>query len=64
MNTSEIRDLTPEELEQLHSDTRREMFNLRMQKTTGALENPSRLRAVRRELARVKTIMNERERNA
>ena len=61
MKNSQMRDLTPEELDQLDRDTRRELFNLRIQKKTGRLENPARLRQVRRQQARVLTISKERK---
>jgi len=59
MKTSEIRGKTPEEQRQLLLDLLREQFGLRMQKGTGQLTRPSRLKAVRREIARVRTVMNE-----
>lgn len=43
---------------------RREHFNLRMQRATGQLANPARFRAVRREIARVKTLLNEKREEA
>lgn len=61
MKARELRDLTPEELEQRFLDTRQEYFNLRVQKATGQLEKPVRLRMVRRELARARTLLNERK---
>ena len=64
MKASQIRELTDEELQQKYDETTQELFNLRMQKSTGQIENPSRLRLLRRELARVRTIMNEKERAA
>ncbi|NKB24485.1 MAG: 50S ribosomal protein L29 [Kiritimatiellae bacterium] len=64
MKTSKIREMTDEELDQLYRDTRKEIFNLRMQKATGQLENPLRLRGVRRDVARIKTVLNERRGSA
>lgn len=64
MKATEIRELTSEELEQKYDETRQELFNLRMQKSTGQIENPSRLRLLRREVARIRTIMNEKGRAA
>lgn len=61
MKTSEIKDLTNEELQARFEESTRELFNLRIQQTTGQLENPLRVRSVRREIARIKTIMNHRE---
>jgi large subunit ribosomal protein L29 len=56
---SELRSLTPEELKQEELNLRKELFNLRFQKTTGEIENPKRMMLVRRELARVLTIITE-----
>ena len=43
------------------ADTRQELFNLRFQSATGALENPARLKHAKREIARILTVRNERE---
>ena len=59
MKTAEFRAKTKDELEQSLIDLRREQFNFRFQSTTGKLDNPSRVRAVRRDIARVKTVLNE-----
>lgn len=64
MKASQIRELTREELQQRYDETTQELFNLRMQKSTGQIENPSRLRLLRREIARIRTIMHEKERTA
>ncbi len=56
---TELRSRNPEELQVLLVDLLREQFNLRMQKGSGQLGNPSRFKAVRREIARVKTVLNE-----
>ena len=56
---SELRALTPEELRQEELNLRKELFNLRFQKTTGEIENPKRIMLVRRQLARVLTIITE-----
>ena len=61
MRPSEIRRLSDDELEQKASELKDELFNLRFQKATGQLENPLRLREVRRDIARCKTILRERE---
>ena len=58
---SELRDLTDEELDHRLSERRQELFNLRFQSATGALENSARLRLAKREIARILTIKNERE---
>jgi large subunit ribosomal protein L29 len=61
---SDIRAKTPDELSTLLLDLRKEQFNLRFQRATGQAEGTSRVREVRREIARVKTIMAERQRAA
>jgi large subunit ribosomal protein L29 len=53
--------MTDEELENRLADTRQELFNLRFQSVTGALENTARLKLAKREIARILTIRNERE---
>lgn len=64
MKSSEMRDLTPEELRHEYGETARELFNLRVQQATEQLEKPSRLREVRRQLARMRTVENERKKGA
>ncbi|OGT63869.1 MAG: 50S ribosomal protein L29 [Gammaproteobacteria bacterium RIFCSPLOWO2_02_FULL_47_50] len=59
MNTSELRKKNNEELNNLLLELRREQFNLRMQKGSGQLSKPSEVKRVRRDIARIKTIMNE-----
>jgi large subunit ribosomal protein L29 len=53
--------MTDDELERKLHDTRQELFNLRFQSATGALENSARLTQAKREIARILTIRNERE---
>lgn len=60
--TADIRAKTPDELEAQLVDLRREQFNLRFQRATGQSESVGRVRIVRREIARVKTIIAERAR--
>jgi large subunit ribosomal protein L29 len=55
-----LTELTDDELEKKLGETRRELFNLRFQAATGALENTARLAGTRREIARILTIRNER----
>jgi large subunit ribosomal protein L29 len=62
LKARQLRDLTDEELEQKLGETRQELFNLRFQSATGALENGARLRLAKREIARILTIKNERAR--
>jgi large subunit ribosomal protein L29 len=59
VKTEEIRALSPEELDERVAELQEELFRLRIQNETGQLENPLRIRAARRELARCKTIRNE-----
>jgi len=56
----ELRDLSDDELEQKLHERRQELFNLRFQSATGALENSARLRLAKREIARILTVRNER----
>jgi large subunit ribosomal protein L29 len=58
---SEIRELSVEETEQRLAETNEELFNLRFQHATGQLENYRRLRQLRRDIARLKTILREHE---
>ena len=64
MKARQLRDLTNEELEEKMGETRKELFNLRFQSATGALENSARLRSAKREIARILTVRTEREANA
>lgn len=61
MQAHELRELTEEELRLRLQETRRELFNLRQQWYAGSLEDHNRLRVVRRDIARVMTILRERE---
>jgi len=61
MKAAKIREMTGEEVAKKEQDLREEMFRLRFQHVTGQLENPIRLRLLRRELAQVLTIRQERE---
>ena len=61
MRARELRELTDEELDRKLADTRHELFNLRFQSATGALENAARLTHTKREIARILTIRNERQ---
>ena len=60
MNTNELRKLTTEQLNKKIHENKEELFNLRMQKATGNLEKPSRINELRKEVARMNTILNER----
>ncbi len=61
MKARELRELSVEELRQKEQDLTAELFNLKFQHATGQLENTERLPQVRKDLARVKTILRERE---
>ena len=64
MNASELRGKSPDELREALESLKKESFNLRFQAATGQLENTSRMRTVKREAARVKTILNEKAQEA
>ena len=61
MKASEFRNLTSAELEQKVAGFKEELFNLRFQLATGQLDNPTRIRDVRKEIARAKTVLRQRE---
>jgi large subunit ribosomal protein L29 len=61
-NPHDLRALNDEELARRLAESRRELFNLRFQSATGALENPARLKLTKREIARILTVRTERER--
>lgn len=61
MKANDIRNLTTAEVEQNVKSLKEELFNLRFQLATGQLENPARIREVRKSIARAKTILRERE---
>jgi len=60
VKTNELRNLTTEELTKKVTECKEELFNLRMQKATGMLEKPSRIKELRKTVARINTILNER----
>ena len=59
MNATQIREMTASELDVKLKDLKKDLFNLRMQHATNQLENPIRIADVKRDIARVKTIMRE-----
>jgi large subunit ribosomal protein L29 len=61
MKPSEIRDLPVDEIQQRLTDTKEELFNLRFQNATGQLDNYKRLTQLRKDVARLKTILREHE---
>lgn len=63
MKTKEIRQMSDNDLQSTLKDLKVELFNLRFQLATGQLENPMRIGGVKKEIARIKTIVRERELN-
>ena len=61
MKVSEVRSKTPAELNERLGELKKDLFTLRMQHATNQLDNPIRIRAVKRDIARVKTILRELE---
>lgn len=59
MKAKEIRDMTVDELKAKESDMAKELFMLKVQNASGQMENPLRIRHIRRDIARVKTIIRE-----
>ncbi len=64
MSANELRDKTPDQLREQLTELKKEQFNLRFQQATGQLENPARMRAARRQAARVLTVLNEKAASA
>lgn len=64
MKIKELREMTVEELGARRRELRQEMLNLRVQQQSGQLENPARLSILRREVARIQTIVTERTKTA
>ena len=62
MRTNELRDKSVDELHTRERELREQLFKLRFQRATGRMENPMKIRDVRREIARIKTLLNERSR--
>jgi large subunit ribosomal protein L29 len=60
MNVKEIRDMSNEELVKEIASLSEELYNLRFQQATGALENPARIKDIRKTIARIKTVQTER----
>ena len=63
MDLKEMRNLTSDEMIEKKQDLKRELFNLRIQHVSGKNENPARFRQVRKEIARLETILNEKRRS-
>ncbi len=61
MKVNDIRNLTTDEIVKKIEETKEELFNLRFQQATGNLEKPSRIKDLRKLIARLKTVLHERE---
>ena len=61
MKAAEVRELDVEELQQRLAETRRKLFNLRFQHATGQLENTGQLKEVRKNIARILTVLNHKQ---
>jgi len=59
MNAQELSDKTPDQLREELSNLKKEAFNLRFQQATGQLENTARMRSVKRDVARVRTVLTQ-----
>lgn len=64
MDVTELRDKTPDQLREELASLKKEQFNLRFQAATGSLENSARIKLIRRNVARVKTVLNEKAASA
>ena len=59
MKAAELRETTIDELRKKEQDLRKELFNLRFQKATGEIENPMRIRTIKKEIAKILTVITE-----
>ncbi|MDA8105260.1 MAG: 50S ribosomal protein L29 [Nitrospiraceae bacterium] len=64
MKVSELRESTIDELSLKEQDMRKELFNLRFQQATGEIENPMRIRSIRKDIARVLTVITEKKKQS
>ena len=64
MKIKEIRELTPDELRARKRELREQIFHLRLQQASGQLEKPSELRTLRREIARIETVLTQKNQTA
>ncbi len=62
MNAAELRDKTVDELHARERDLREQLYKLRFQRATGRMESPAKVKEVRREIARIQTLLNEKAR--
>ena len=63
LKINEIRKMSSEDLKKKITETKEELFTMRMQQANGTLEKPAQLKSLRRDVARMKTILKERELN-
>ena len=61
MKVKELKEMTVEELDQQMTEIKKEQFNLKLQQVSGQLENPARIKELRRSVARIKTIQNQKK---
>lgn len=61
MKTGDLREMTVEELETKLTDIKKELFSLRLKKSAGQLENPMKIRSLKRDVARINTLIREKE---
>ena len=59
MKVKDLKEMTKEELDQQLQDIKKELFNLKLQQVSGQLENPARIKDLRRSVARIRTIQNQ-----
>jgi large subunit ribosomal protein L29 len=59
MKVKDLKEMTMEELDQQLQDIKKEQFNLKVQQVSGQLENPARIKDLRRSVARIRTIQNQ-----
>lgn len=64
MKIKEIRELTPDELQARKRELREQIFHLRLQQASGQLEKPSELRVLRKEIARIETVLTQKTKTA
>jgi large subunit ribosomal protein L29 len=64
MDAQELRNKTPDQLKEELASLKKEAFNLRFQQATGQIENTARMRSVKRDVARIKTVLNEKAASA
>jgi len=63
MKAKQIRELSPEELNQKEKNLKKDLFELNFQRKLGNVEKPARFRSIKRDIARIQTILNEKEKS-